>query len=527
MDKELELLIKHSEVFRGLYNSGELNDSAVPKEFEGISLQTIYKGEETFESHDKLIRTLNLFFKYDVDLYSQLLDFLVKKYVLKLRNNVITQRDLSYPVMEDVKKAINNTGLLTYIFIGDPSGLKPVDVFKSAELLSVSTQHFKEEEFTSEVIAEGISFFTSTKEMEGMFTLLENYPFYVKHLDLVKAAIKKDNVTLLDYLVTKHKDKRPVKRIKNIIDEFNGGTRSFNCFNYSALSGSIKCLKYSHKTGGVESDEWALIYASGNGHLDCFKYTHENGLSYTHDTRVCRFAAQNGHLDCLKYAHEQGYRWHVNICMGTAGNGHLDCLKYLHENNCPWDERTCSSAAFSGHLDCLKYLHENNCPWNEQTCSYAAMGGHLDCLKYAHEKGGASLWNQETCGWAASSGHLDCLKYAHENDCPWSSTTCNRAAVNGHLDCLKYALDNDCPWNKWTCDNAVEGGHLDCLKYLHKKGCPWYKETCLEASRFGHLDCLKYLHENGCPWDERTCIEAAENGNEDCLKYARDNGLTC
>jgi hypothetical protein len=552
-EEELALLTSHSTVLAD-EDIDELKDSDVIREFEGISLKAIFEGRETFQEFDKLIRILNLSFKYDIDLYPQLLTFLVRKYVLKCRNNASTLKGVVNPVMKDIKKTINNEGLYNYLFTGNPVDLRPEDIFRSKELLSVSTQHFEEKDFTSEVVAEGVSRITSLKEAVEMFRQLEDYSFVVVYEDLVKASIDKDNVTLLNYLVTKHEDKKPTKDIVLVTGEVTYGRKDKNYIRYIALTGSLNCLKYAYENEGASIwDKTTCSNAALNGHLDCLKYAHEKGGASLWDEETCSNAALNGHLDCLKYAHEKGCPWDKTTCSNAAFNGHLDCLKYAHEKGGAslWDEETCSNAALNGHLDCLKYAHENGCPWYEETCSNAALNGHLDCIKYAHEND--CPLGEETCSNAALNGHLDCIKYAHENDCPlgewscveavrgghlnclkyahenggyWDEFTCSEAARGGHLECLKYAHENDCPWDKRTCSYAASNGHLDCLKYAHENGGAslWNEETCINAVNGGHLECLKYAHENGCPWDERIFHFYAFGRHEDCLQYARDNG---
>jgi hypothetical protein len=138
-EEELALLISHSTVLAD-EDIEELKDSDVIREFEGISLKAIFEGKETFQQLDKLIKTTNLFFKYDIDLYPQLLDFLVKEYVLKLQHNSITVEGLISPVIEDIKSVVDNLPLYNYVFNGD----------RSTELLSSSEQLFEEKAFTPE-----------------------------------------------------------------------------------------------------------------------------------------------------------------------------------------------------------------------------------------------------------------------------------------------------------------------------------------------------------------------------------------
>jgi hypothetical protein len=547
MDKEeLELLVDHSKVFKNLYDSDELKDSGVLKEFGDISLKAILEGKEKFKPFDRLIRTLNLFFKYDIDIYPQLLDYLVNSYVFRLKHNDVTYKTLSHPVMMDVKKTLNNLGLYKYIFTGNTIGLRPEDVFRSKELLSVSTQHFEEEEFTSEVVAEGISSINTTKEIEVMFAYLETYPFVVMYIDLVKESIEKDNINLFKYLVIKHEDRKSVRSIVGIENRYN-------CINYAASNGSLKCLKYIHEnmdSWHEESCQYALqdgyinclkycpnrkgntLTKIGGSHIECIKHAHENGDSSKWSEETCIDAAFGGHLDCLKYLHENGCPWNEDTCSNAASSGHLNCLKYAHEKGGAslWDEWTCREAASSGHLDCLKYARENGCPWDEETCIGAAEGGHLDCLKYAHENGGASLWDEDTCTIAAFEGHLDCLKYAHENGCPWDRRTSQRAAEGGNLDCLVYIYEESgtSTWDRNLCGIASQYGHLDCLEYTHKKGANQTSWAYSIAAENGHLDCLKYTHENGFPLNcsEETYSIVVENGHTECLKYIQENGCS-
>lgn len=72
-------------------------------------------------------------------------------------------------------------------------------------------------------------------------------------------------------------------------------------------------------------------------------------------------AAISGCLKCLKYSHNYGYQWYATTCTAAAIGRNLHCLKYLHENGCPWDKYTASYAKG----ECLIYAYQNQCPQSE------------------------------------------------------------------------------------------------------------------------------------------------------------------
>lgn len=265
---DLKLLIAHSEVLSH-ENLDNLKTSNVLDEFRYVSLDRIYQGKEKFVPFNKLINTLNLFFKYKVDLYDKLLDFLYDNYIVKLNHNGVTSKETLSPVMTDIHKKIGSEGLSKYLFTGDTRQLQPFDIFRSVELLSTSIEHFQIKDFTSPVVSKGLSFLNTKESMRKMFTHLASYPFNVVYEDLVKASIDRDNVVFLDYLITEHENRKDINTIM-----FDG----YNCALYSSSKGSLNCLKYSYEHGG--SEIW-------------------NG-------RICMEAAKNGHMDCLQYARNHG-----------------------------------------------------------------------------------------------------------------------------------------------------------------------------------------------------------------------------
>lgn len=337
MNRELTLLRKHSNLPRN------------------ITLEMILQRKEQFTSFHRLIHTINVFYRYEIDLYSQLLYFLVNNYVLKLQNNRITLNEVMTIVMVDIRKIINDERLSDYIFMCNMNNLRPSSIFRSVEILIDNIGKFERSVFTSKVVSEGLSALGTHIEIEQMFAHLPSYSFNIIYEDLIGAAIDRDNVVLLDYLFKRYKDRKLIKNVK-----VNG----FLCIDYASFKGRLRCLKYLHKSGGSSAwGQWTCINAARNGHLECLKYILDNG--YPVIDNVCTFAAKYGHLECLKYIHLKGGSkvWNELTCLAAAEGGHLDCLRYAHDNGCPWDRRVCIEAFKNDNLDCLQYVREHglNC----------------------------------------------------------------------------------------------------------------------------------------------------------------------
>jgi hypothetical protein len=229
--------------------------------------------KELFAPLDRLIISLNMFFKYDVDQYPQLLDYLIENYIFKCRYNIVIAKKIAPPIMDDIKKSINNEALTDYLFTGDTTCLRPEDVFRSVQLLKMSTRYFEEEVFTSRVIAKGLAFLTTIEDIEEMLVYLKDKSLVVAYDDMVKASIKKNNITLLNYLVTDHE----------------GG---------ASLTESYK--------------------------LECYKYIYDTSRL------TCAFAVSQESLACLKYAYDSK-EYENNWCYGDAVSpGGLDYLKYKY-----------------------------------------------------------------------------------------------------------------------------------------------------------------------------------------------------
>jgi hypothetical protein len=373
--------------------------------------------EKSFNSTAQLIHTINTCFKYDTDIYQQLLTHLIDKYIVNLIDIHVISKKLLYPIMEQVKSILGD-GLYRYIFAGDFSSLMLKDIVLSVSLLSSCSKHIT---------------FTTPELYEAIAEVLTNTNL-LPVLEYCKNKYNKEEELSLDFV---------------------------------AKYGNLGMMKYAHEKGcpwHVETTKWA----ANNGHLECLNYAHENGCPWNASTTVA--AAKNGHLECLKYTHENGCPWDSNTTDRAVINGRLECLKYSHENGCPLNVYTTMYAAINGHLECLKYARENGCRWDESTTRWSAKNGHLECLKYAHENG--CPWNESVIMWSAENGHLDCLKYAHENGCHWDGHTSSCAASNGHLECLKYIHENGCYWHVGTTRWASKNGHLECLKYAIDNGCP-------------------------------------------------------
>jgi hypothetical protein len=438
MGNFVKQFVEHSRVLKDEEEKEDLLTSTVLlKDLTGIPLSVF--NDTTFNSTKGLCKTLNVFLKYDIDIYPQLLQYVIDNYIYNLIDTDVIGATLIQPITNQIKTIIGDN-LYKYIFNGDHTGLELKDIVLSVELLHNGDNHV---EYATEDLFE----------------------------------------TIAKYLTSKHLI--PVL-------EYCGEKYGFRSADYSDIAkhGNLSMMKYIHQNGGPSiRDERIISSAAKGGYLDCLKYAHENGCNWSGWFTLS--AAEGGNIDCLKYVYKNSISkdWNDQTTSSAAVNGHIECLKYAHENGCDWNEQTTSSAAMNGHIECLKYAHENGCDWGEWTTSSSAKYGHIECLKYAHENG--CPWHKWTTSSAAN--HLECMKYAHENGCEWHKWTTSSAAEYGQLECLKYAHENGCEWNVETIKYAAKGGQLECLKYAHEHGCEWHVETTKFAAQYGNFKCLGYI----------------------------------
>jgi hypothetical protein len=494
----------------------------VLERFKDINVIGIYGDSHSFGNLEELINTLNVFFRYEMSLYDELLEHFINEYVIVLTCNPSILRKLYPKVQENIEKMIG-TGLYDYIFNGNDSNLIPEDIFVSLQLFEDSYNSFQLKDFTPKVVARGLA--RSNKgDIYKILQLIKKYGIRVDHEKNIKEALLKDNVALFDYSFSKFPSKN--NTMGDIFYRSVYETR----IPSTDYAGSIKCLMYLHEKGSPflgetpyersNLIEFCYKLVALGCHLECMKYMHKEGFPM--DESSTYRAARGGHLEYLKYLHEKGCPWHLETTALAARNGHLECLAYAYNNGCNLHRTTTYEASESGHWDCMMYAHTRGCQLEPETCNHAARRGSLKYMIYALENGGEL--DDKTCSNAAKGGNIDCLKYAYERGCVLPDNICESAITGGSLECLKYTHGKGFLLKKNACTHAIQYGHLDCLKYLHKNKVRWYVETCSWAALGGRLECLMYLHENGCRWNKDTCSEAARGGHLECLKYAHENG---
>jgi len=204
--------------------------------------------------------------------------------------------------------------------------------------------------------------------------------YYLLKFTCLTAAVKHDNVEMLDYLL---RHTCSIDRSLTITIAENNSTKvlhyliennilSTNATNdiqlewhpdttdYVVKYNDLKLLKYYIDNGCPMSDQ-ITVYAAKYGYLEFLKYAVEKG-AYKHPNAI-KYAVMNNQKECLYYLINQQFTITSDITIYAGMHNRLEILKYLIDVcKVKWNPETTYLTALSGNIEILMYCFQNGCP---------------------------------------------------------------------------------------------------------------------------------------------------------------------
>lgn len=272
-------------------------------------------------------------------------------------------------------------------------------------------------------------------------------------------------------------------------DQFREALRKewgYSLFNYAAVNGKIKDLKYLIKvffqyTVDLRKEEYLYFFTAviKMGDIETFKYLvkifnkHNHTISTINDLTIIKIAAGFGHPELFKYVihtytpTEEKTTSIKDNCLSifllALRKGHFEITSYLNELFPDLELESAlqdycinifADAAINGHIDVLYYL-ENLFPHKLQDMiqmgktdhglfADVAGKGHLPVLKYLLEKAPdkrlimISGLNFDAYHRAAEGGHLRVLQFLEALAPDWV----DQMQKSNRFSCFRAAIDN-------------------------------------------------------------------------------------